>query len=225
LDLKGDYEELKGQYTTNEQEHDRATKAIMLDMLEQQMALDGLSAAEVAVLEALAKKWGLYDQATADAMAATEAAATWLQSHPEDIANAERIMNGQTNLWLLNKQEAALAKGEVMGYLDALNAVDGKTVNTYINTFMQEFQGEHNRASGGPVYAGQSYIVGEAGPEPFIPSVDGMILPNSAMSNYSVSTNNARNISLNMGGVNITNGMDMNAFEARLTYTIKRAMQ
>lgn len=35
-----------------------------------------------------------------------------------------------------------------------------------------------NRAGGGPVTAGKRYTVGEFGPEPFIPAVDGLILPN-----------------------------------------------
>lgn len=37
------------------------------------------------------------------------------------------------------------------------------------------------RASGGPVQAGRAYMVGERGPEPFIPSVSGTIIPNAAM--------------------------------------------
>lgn len=37
------------------------------------------------------------------------------------------------------------------------------------------------RAMGGPVQRGLSYIVGERGPEPFIPSTNGTILPNSAL--------------------------------------------
>ncbi len=34
-----------------------------------------------------------------------------------------------------------------------------------------------NRAVGGPVYAGRGYWVGEEGPEPFFPAVDGVIIP------------------------------------------------
>lgn len=37
------------------------------------------------------------------------------------------------------------------------------------------------RASGGPVFSGDAYIVGEHGPEPFVPSANGMILPNSSL--------------------------------------------
>lgn len=38
------------------------------------------------------------------------------------------------------------------------------------------------RANGGPVQAGKAYLVGERGPEPFIPNVSGTILPNSSLS-------------------------------------------
>lgn len=37
------------------------------------------------------------------------------------------------------------------------------------------------RASGGPVLAGRAYMVGERGPEPFIPGVDGTILPHGSL--------------------------------------------
>ena len=37
------------------------------------------------------------------------------------------------------------------------------------------------RASGGPVRAGSAYIVGENGPEPFIPSTNGTIIPNGGL--------------------------------------------
>lgn len=37
------------------------------------------------------------------------------------------------------------------------------------------------RASGGPVFAGRGYMVGENGPEPFFPRTDGMILPNGVL--------------------------------------------
>ena len=39
------------------------------------------------------------------------------------------------------------------------------------------------RASGGPVSAGSMYLVGEKGPEPFIPSTSGTVLPNSSLKN------------------------------------------
>ena len=50
------------------------------------------------------------------------------------------------------------------------------------------------RQNGGPVSAGQSYIVGEAGPELFVPSVSGNIIPNSASGDGGGSSNVTYNI-------------------------------
>jgi hypothetical protein len=41
------------------------------------------------------------------------------------------------------------------------------------------------RAAGGDVEAGRAYLVGENGPEPFVPKVSGTVLPNSALSKSS----------------------------------------
>lgn len=46
------------------------------------------------------------------------------------------------------------------------------------------------RASGGPVSAGQAYVVGERGPELFMPNVNGTIVPNGAGGNVSITQNN-----------------------------------
>jgi hypothetical protein len=50
------------------------------------------------------------------------------------------------------------------------------------------------RASGGPVSAGSAYLVGENGPEPFIPNTSGTILPNSSLKN--LASNQSFNISV-----------------------------
>lgn len=47
----------------------------------------------------------------------------------------------------------------------------------------------HARAAGGPVTAGQAYLVGEVGPELFVPSKSGTIVPNGAGVNVNVVVN------------------------------------
>jgi phage-related minor tail protein len=37
------------------------------------------------------------------------------------------------------------------------------------------------RASGGPVFGGEAYLVGEQGPELFVPQTSGTVVPNSAL--------------------------------------------
>ncbi|MCA3761504.1 MAG: hypothetical protein IN804_00930, partial [Cutibacterium sp.] len=46
---------------------------------------------------------------------------------------------------------------------------------------MSSVQGIELRAAGGPVSAGQPYIVGEVGPELFVPPASGSIVPNHAL--------------------------------------------
>ena len=53
------------------------------------------------------------------------------------------------------------------------------------------------RAAGGPVAAGQTYLVGEKGPELFTPSGDGAITPNAALGNASLGGQGA-NVTVNI---------------------------
>lgn len=63
-------------------------------------------------------------------------------------------------------------------------------------------------ASGGPAKAGQPYIVGEEGPEIFVPKQSGVVLPNSALAG-----NNAGGPGVNMGG-GATVNYNINAVDA-----------
>jgi len=133
LGLKEDYGKLKGQYTENETEHDRATKEIMWDMLEQKLALGGLSTAEGNFLQEIATAWELPYQATLTYMANQDEAINWLTTHPDDTAGARAILEGQKEAWQLTQEKADLARAAAVGYIDALNQMDGKVVNTEIH--------------------------------------------------------------------------------------------
>ncbi len=139
LGLKGDYEELKGQYGENEKEHDRASKEIMFDLLEQEMALGGYTNAERIALEAIAKDWGLPYQATVDYMKKQEEAITWLADHPGDVAGFLAIMNGQKTAWDLTRDAAIEAASQVLIYGANLLAINGRTVDTFINTHYVDY--------------------------------------------------------------------------------------
>ena len=75
------------------------------------------------------------------------------------------------------------------------------------------------RATGGPVYWGQSYIVGENGPELFVPSQNGKIVPNEKMGGEEIVVN------LNMGGVVINNDSDEQELANKISETITRQLQ
>ena len=170
--LQGDYDNLKGQYTENETEHDRASKEIMFDIMEQRLSLDGLSKDELAVLDSFRVAWGLSDQATVDYMGGVDDASTWLAKHPGDVATATSIINGQETSWGAAKKEALLARDAVGDYMQNMNALDGKTVDTYINNHITNWvsdQRESNRDNGRqsgvenfivpPGYANDSYLM------------------------------------------------------------------
>ena len=63
------------------------------------------------------------------------------------------------------------------------------------------------RASGGPVSAGSPYLVGERGPEVFMPSGSGTIIPNSQLGSMSGTTNVTNNY---------INAIDTKSFEDRI---------
>jgi hypothetical protein len=63
-ELKGKYEDIQTQIGETADEHDEATKRILFDLLQQQLAVDGLSTAEATALGGVAESWGLIDPAT-----------------------------------------------------------------------------------------------------------------------------------------------------------------
>jgi hypothetical protein len=75
---------------------------------------------------------------------------------------------------------------EVLRMTDALNGINGRTFNARLNldiiettTTNRRHGGEvteEMRAAGGPVFAARPYIVGEQGPEMFVPRVNGQVL-------------------------------------------------
>jgi lambda family phage tail tape measure protein len=73
--------------------------------------------------------------------------------------------------------------------------------------FENVYMAAEPRASGGPVSAGNSYMVGERGAELFVPTNSGTIIPNAKMNNMG-STTNVTN--------NYINAIDTKSFEDRL---------
>lgn len=71
------------------------------------------------------------------------------------------------------------------------------------------------RADGGPVTAGSSYIVGERGPEMFVPSVSGSIVPNHAMGGGGVTVVQHINIDSRSDQASIMQAMAMSAERAK----------
>jgi len=71
-----------------------------------------------------------------------------------------------------------------------LNSSVGKGVTGFIGSLFGGF-----RAEGGPVLSGRSYIVGERGPELFVPGSSGSIVPNDRMGGGNLTVAPVYNIS------------------------------
>jgi hypothetical protein len=85
--------------------------------------------------------------------------------------------------WQNINQAASTGLGILSVYVDFMNKLaaigpfGGGNGAAAPNTRLPQSFG---RASGGPVTAGQPYMVGEQGPEPFIPATDGTIMPHGS---------------------------------------------
>lgn len=114
--------------------------------------------------------------------------------------------------------EDALADAIVQGKAD-FSALGDFIKQVLAKALVQKFitgpiMGLFGLAKGGPAKAGQPYIIGEEGPEIFVPKQSGVVLPNSALRGY-----NAGGPGIMGGGVtNITNisAIDTVSFQQRL---------
>jgi len=102
----------------------------------------------------------------------------WIAGLPDMIIDA--LGNWYYILW-----EAGwdMARGLADGFtakLESLGGLAGKILNP-AQIGLDFLLGTEKRASGGPVSAFQPYIVGERGPELFVPGASGQIVPNHAM--------------------------------------------
>lgn len=173
-----------------------------IENLERQLVLVGKSVEETARLRAewamldAAKKAGIpIDEKTskniaeqaehighlADQLSRAEIAQQQFEQAIDGIADAfagalvagESLRDGLAQVF---KQIAAdiLRSGIRAALVDQFSATGGGGGGVLSNVLGKIFGGF--RAAGGPVQAGKAYVVGEKGPEPFVPAVNGRIL-------------------------------------------------
>jgi hypothetical protein len=80
---------------------------------------------------------------------------------------------------LLQQLSLVAAKQALLGIIDNAGMED----NALIKGILNGLGIVGKRASGGPVAAGRPYVVGERGPEMFVPNISGKIVPNAANGN------------------------------------------
>jgi len=147
--------------------------AVEQAQLRQQQIIDQLTPATEAFAGALV------DTVTG-AQTAQEAFANFLRSVANMLADTAKKMIAQYIAIGIARMFAGLPKMSSGQTID-ITAVDANVVNS--------LGGLTPRANGGPVGAGQPYMVGERGPELFVPGAQGNIVPNNAMGGANVTVN------------------------------------
>ena len=114
---------------------------------------------------------GVMDIKARELLASVSGAASDTSTTSADTL-AKMVANYQTSM-----AQALTEVGKVQG---ALNAIP-RDIWTYVHTVMLPLEGAGAtpRQYGGPVWPGTAYIVGERGPELFVPHTSGQIVPNS----------------------------------------------
>jgi hypothetical protein len=217
-DLRGELETTGEEMTALADTHDEATKRILLNMMEQNLAADGLTKNETALLEQLAEKWGLVDDGTRiAAAAATEAAGIYQGSLSSGVKAATDNVNLFWDAW-----NALNSLGQVKDFMirvametsERVAAWGGETNPYAPQTTPKKTtpQGSH-KAAGGYVSSGVSYPVGEHGVEMFTPATNGYITPNNALGGGDTYLSVT---------INALPGLDENAIVARMFSMLSR---
>ena len=169
------------------QQFESATKSIEdQNMFLQNQLLLGQQGAEIEKLKLeTAKKLGIAVEDLTD----------------KEVKHLESLIKTRDELQKLNELYSSITSTVETGLVDAIEgAINGtktlgdvaRSVFTQIQRSLIQFGvnaflgglpgiGQFFRANGGPVSSGKSYMVGERGPEMFVPNAGGRVVPNSDM--------------------------------------------
>ena len=161
---------------------DALEKGLIEDVNNSGTAYDEATSALWANAEAL----GLVDEATLALMGSVQGQTS---AFIDGTVTASQLAGGLSNL----AGQAASAAAEGGNLKAAIDNLHDKTITVttnYVSQGAHEESGpgplQGGRQHGGPVSAGMRYLVGEAGPEVFVPNTGGYILPNTT-NNYNLS--------------------------------------
>lgn len=127
------------------------------------------------------------------------------------------IIQGQTFDQVLNSLVQRLESKAFDKLFDLAFAPQGASTNSLFGQLLTSLTG---KAAGGPVNAGQPYVVGEKGPELFVPSKSGMIVPNKVTAQGGQVGEKTLNVSVDVSGAN-----GDAAIEAAVNRGVQRAVQ
>jgi hypothetical protein len=101
-----------------------------------------------------------------------------------DVLQGDFDNLGESFRRMVNRMLADWASLKVLGSLFGSDFAKTGNLGGLFGSIAGMFGG--GRATGGPVYAGTSYLVGERGPEIFMPTTSGNIIPNSQLGGTSI---------------------------------------
>ena len=159
---KAELEELRGELSkaneavaANAAAHEEATKRILFGFMEQRLAVDGLTQAELMALQEVAGQWGLVDQATLNAIRGIDATATAFEKGRisiDEFGNALGIV-------------AMSLSGLPREHTFTMNFVTVGTAPGMEQTQQTARGGREQTYAKGGIAAGGWALVGEYGPE------------------------------------------------------------
>lgn len=149
VDLQSEYDGLSAKALSLAAEQEKAGRRMVLSMLEVQLSIDGLDARETAYLVKKGVEWGIYSETAIAALAEAQREVAGFIGEINNIPT-ERTLTIRTNYEINHVAIGSFSSGDSMG----------------------------GRAAGGPVGAGQPYMVGERGPEMFVPGKSGTVMSN-----------------------------------------------
>lgn len=184
-----------GTKAANEYERERKAVVDLLDAMGLQAAMLGQSNREKAIAIALSKA---NKTATEDELNAISQTAGFIY----DTEQAIKQLNETSAEWATTIQSATSGfiddliegKSAAEAFGNVLSNIGSKLIDMGLNSIFGTggfnlaglFGGSATRATGGSVYSGNPTLVGEKGPEMFIPSGPGKIVPNSQLGGGSV---------------------------------------
>lgn len=154
------------------------TRQMLLGMLQQSLALDGLTVEEVGKLNEIALAWGLIDQATYDAQQ-TALEATELINNDANLAEILDKLNEMEGIHFVNIVFTVTGQELLDAARDDLEAMQDTHVGVDVTPSYGAANSGGAKAMGGPVSPDVPYWVGEHGPEMFTPDTAGTITPNN----------------------------------------------
>jgi tape measure domain-containing protein len=143
-----------------------AVKDFIIDNLNQILFFIGPAGWAILAVKLLIENWGL------------------LAAKTSEFWGSIKDAVGDAVDWILAKLDPLIsAIGTVKGVVSSVGSVVGSAVSSVASVFKPKpvYGPIQYRASGGPVSAGQPYMVGEQGPELFLPRSSGSIVPNHSL--------------------------------------------